>query len=114
MDNVYQILPEGAAETALLVVNTITALTVLWTVLCTLNFMSAQSFWLTRVAYVLIGVGAGAMLIGPMYWNHEPTVGAVALLTGVTVALVTERLYKRKLADRYASKLGVKNRRWYS
>lgn len=101
------------AHTVLTGINSVAALMVLWTAICTLNFMTPRTPPGSRVAYVLLGVGAGAMLLGPVYFEHKPTVGGTVVATGVALLLIVERLYTRKLLARYADRQGQPRRPWW-
>lgn len=100
-------------QVALTAINSLAALMVLWTAICTLNFMTPRTRPGARVAYVLLGVGAGAMLLGPIYFENKPTVGGTVMATGVALLLIVERLHTRKLLTRYADRLGKPRRPWW-
>lgn len=104
--------PVGWLAALFLGLNTIAGLVVIWTALCTLNYMSPATRWFSRIAYVLIGAGAAAMLLAPFYFKQALNGGSVILLCGVAVLLVSERFYTRKLEARYARRAGVPKRHW--
>lgn len=96
-----------------LAANVIFSTIVLWTCVCTLNYMTPSTPPVHRLAYVLLGVGAASMLLGPLYFEFKPTVGGTVLAAGTALLLITERLYTRKLRERYARKLGQPRRPWW-
>lgn len=102
-----------SAQFMILGVSALSALIVLWSCICTLNYMTPKTSPIQRISYVLLGVGAASMLLGPLYFDHKPTLGGTILALGVAVLLVTERLYTRKLRDRYAQKMGQPRRPWW-
>lgn len=104
--------PAGWIAAVFLALNTVAGLVVIWTALCTLNFMSPSTRWFSRVAYVLIGAGAAAMLLAPFYFKQALNGGSVILLCGVAVLLVSERFYTRRLAARYGQQAGLQKRHW--
>lgn len=104
---------QDPAQTLLTLISTCMASIVLWTSICTLNYMTLRSSPGSRLAYIFLGVGAASMLLGPIYFEHKPTVGGTVMVTGVAVLLITERLYTRKLLTRYASRKGEPQRPWW-
>lgn len=104
---------DGPAEALLTIINAAAALLVLWTSICTLNFMTPRTPPGSRLAYIFLGVGAAAMLLGPVYFEHKPTVGGTVMATGVALLLIVERLYTRKLLARYADRQGQPRRPWW-
>lgn len=104
---------DDTAQTLLVGINAIMATIVLWTSLCTLNFMTPGTPPGSRIAYILLGVGAASMLLGPLYLEHKPTVGGTVTAAGVALLLITERLYTRKLLARYSRRTGQPPRPWW-
>lgn len=100
-------------QIVLTTVSCLSASLVLWASICTINYMTATTPLPNRVAHILLGVGAAAMLLGPLYFDNKPTPGGAILTTGVALLLVTERLYTRKLRHRYCKKLGLPRRPWW-
>lgn len=94
-------------------VSFLSASLILWASICTLNFMTASTPWPHRISHILLGVGAAAMLLGPLYFDNKPTLGGALLSAGVALLLITERLYTRKLQQRYTHKLGLPKRPWW-
>lgn len=105
--------PNETLQALMLAANGIFSLVVLWTCVCTLNYMTPSTPALHRLAFIFLGVGAASMLLGPLYFTHKPTPGGTILAGGVALLLVTERLYTRRLRDRYSRKLGLPRRPWW-
>ncbi|TDY35081.1 hypothetical protein [Janthinobacterium sp. 75] len=64
--------------------------------LCVLNRMTRRSNHLYRMFYVLLGVGAVAVLTGPLYGYTEPPPGEVLLNVGMAGVVVTSWLAKNR------------------
>ncbi len=71
--------------------NTVAGLVVLWSAICATNHMSLSTPWVIRLAYILVGVGAGAVVLAPGYLNRAPTVAELLLVSGMALLALTDR-----------------------
>lgn len=67
------------------------ALVALWSAICALNAMSRATSNLVRLAYVLLGVGACAVLLAPGYLNRAPSWAELFLVSGVAALALFDR-----------------------
>ncbi len=104
---------DDIAQTVLTASTILPAIVILWTCICTLNYMTPRTAPASRLSYLLMGVGAAALLLGPAYFDHVPSLGGAVLTSGTAILLITERLYSRKVRERYARKLGQPRRPWW-
>jgi len=56
---------------------------------CALNHMDRRSSHLQRVAYLVLAVGAAAVLVGPLYGYRVPAAAEVATNVGALAVLLT-------------------------
>ena len=82
----------------ILILNLLAAAILLGHALCVLNRMTRRSNHLYRMFYVLLGVGAVAVLTGPLYGYTEPPPGEVLLNVGMTGVLMTGWFAKNRRA----------------
>lgn len=78
-------------DTILVCLNTVTGMVVLWSAICATNRMSLATPWAIRLAYILVGVGAGAVVLAPGYLNRAPTVAELLLISGMALLALTDR-----------------------
>lgn len=71
--------------------NTVAGLGVLWSAICATNRMSLATPWVIRLAYILVGVGAGAVVLAPGYLNRVPTVAELLLVSGMALLTLADR-----------------------
>lgn len=81
-----------------LILNLLAGAILLGHALCVLNRMTRRSNHLYRLFYVLLGVGAVAVLSGPLYGYTEPPPGEVLLNVGMTGVLMTGWFAKNRRA----------------
>lgn len=60
------------------------ALVALWSSICALNVMTRATPVTARLAYILLGVGAGAVLLAPAYLGRTPSAAELLLVTGLS------------------------------
>lgn len=84
----------------LISLNTLTGMAVVWSAICAANHMSGSTPWVIRVAYILVGVGAGAVVLAPGYLDRAPTVAELLLISGMALLAVADRRrrYSRRLS----------------
>lgn len=63
----------------------------LWSAICALNAMSRATSNLIRAAYILLGVGACAVLLAPGYLNRAPSGAELLLVSGVAALALFDR-----------------------
>lgn len=85
------VLNNAIAELALVLIGMSSATAVLWVSICTLNFMSPGTRIVSRLAYILLGVGAAGFLLAPPLIGYRPDPGTVFLLAGVAAVLADGR-----------------------
>lgn len=78
-------------DTILTGVNTLAGAVVVWSAICATNHMSLSTPWAVRVAYILLGVGAGAVVLAPGYLNRAPTVAELLLVSGMALLAIGDR-----------------------
>lgn len=76
---------------AAIVLNSISATTVLWTSLCAINRMSRSTYCVIRAAYILISVGAAAVLMAPGYLGRAPTQAELLMICGMALLTLADR-----------------------
>ena len=81
---------------SMLTLNWLAGIVLLAHSLCVLNRMHRRSNHLNRLFYVLLGVGAVAVLTGPLYGYTEPPPGEVLLNVGMAGVVVTSWLAKNR------------------
>lgn len=79
-----------------LILNLLAGAILLGHTLCVLNRMTRRSNHLYRLFCVLLGVGAVAVLTGPLYGYTEPQPGEVLLNVGMAGVVVTSWLAKNR------------------
>lgn len=84
----------------------LSAVVILFSVICRINLMTPGTPGLQRTAYVLIGVGAASLLLSPWFYEHQPTVSGTVLECGIAVLMAADQIHGRKVRRRYG-----KNRR---
>ncbi len=84
-------------------INSIACLAVLWSVICATNNMSRRTSLPMRFAFILLGIGALASLLSPVYLNRPPTAAEAALCMGVAVlsAFDRRRARQKRLASNH-------------
>lgn len=78
-------------NTLALVLSTSLALVTLWTTICVVNHMNRKTPFIRRLAFVLLGTGAAAMVIAPVYLNRSPTISEMLVLLALALLSFTER-----------------------
>ena len=78
-------------DTILVCVNTAAGMAVLWSAICATNRMSLATPWVIRLAYILVGVGACAVVLAPGYLNRAPTVAELPLVSGMALLTLVDR-----------------------
>jgi len=63
----------------------------LWSAICALNAMSRATSNLVRLAYILLGVGACAVLLAPGYLNRAPSGAELFLVSGMAALALFDR-----------------------
>lgn len=66
--------------------------------LCVLNRMHRRSNHFYRLFYVLLGVGAIAVLTGPLYGYRQPPLGEVLLNVGMTGVIMVDWFARNRRA----------------
>jgi len=84
--------------TALFVINLLASLAMLAHAMCVLNRMTYKSNHFYRVFYVVLGVGALAVLAGPLYGYTNPQIGEVILNVGMTGIVMSSWFLKNRRA----------------
>ena len=86
-------------DTILVCLNTLAGMVVIWSAICATNRMSLATPWVIRLAYILVGVGAGARVLAPGYLNQVPTVAELLLVSGMALLALADRRrrYSRRL-----------------
>ena len=82
----------------MLILNLLAGAILLCHSLCVLNRMNRHSNHLYRLFYVLMGVGALAVLAGPLYGYTQPAPGEALLKVGMTGVVVIGWLIKNRRA----------------
>jgi len=77
----------GNYELLLIVINSITAIKLLCTVINVTNQMNAATLLTARVAVILIGIGSFGALLAPFLLTRLPTYAEMFLLTGTSILL---------------------------
>ena len=72
--------------------NSMLALTVLWTSLCAINEMNRRTSFMRRVAFILLGTGGLASVLAPFYLHRVPTATELLLVTAVAVLRITDMM----------------------
>lgn len=67
------------------------ALVALWSSICALNVMTRATPVIARLAYILLGVGACAVLLAPGYLNRAPSWAELFLVSGVAALALFDR-----------------------
>lgn len=70
---------------------------VIWGSMCTLNRMSVHTSTKHRIAHILVGSGAAAMFLAPGWVERIPTIAELLLLTGVSLLMMSKKLYWRRI-----------------
>lgn len=78
-------------DSLLISLNTLTGMAVVWSAICTTNRMTRTTPWTIRLAYILVGVGAGAVVLAPGYLDRAPTVAELLLISGMALLAVSDR-----------------------
>lgn len=79
-------------------VNLLASLVMLAHAMCVLNRMTYKSNHFYRVFYVVLGVGAFAVLAGPLYGYTRPQIGEVILNVGMTGIVMSSWFMKNRRA----------------
>lgn len=82
----------------MLILNLLSGVILLCHALCVLNRMSWRSNHFYRLFYVLLGVGALAVLAGPIYGYTQPPPGEVLLNFGMTGIVLVSWFDKNRRA----------------
>jgi len=82
----------------LLILNLLAGASLLCHALCVLNRMDRHSNHLYRLFYSLLGVGAIAVLAGPLYGYTQPQTGEVLLNVGMAGIVVNNWFAKDRRA----------------
>lgn len=85
-------------ETVLLTGNSMAAVTVIWSSICAANQMTRRTGLLVRLAYILLGVGAAALLFAPVYFTRLPTVSEMLLISGVATFSMANKYHKDRVS----------------
>lgn len=78
-------------DTILVWLNTAAGMVVLWSAICAANHMSLATPWAIRLAHILVGVGAGAVVLAPGYLNRAPTAAELLLVSGMALLTLADR-----------------------
>lgn len=70
---------------AVLFLNSVAALTVVWGSVCALNGMCRSSPIVLRAAHVCLAVGAAAVLLAPFYLDQRPSTAELLMIYGASV-----------------------------
>lgn len=77
-------------------INSIACLVILWSVICATNNMSFRTKTTLRLAFVLLGIGALAALISPVYSGRPPTYAESAMCLGIAILGLVDRRRARQ------------------
>lgn len=78
-------------ETLMTAMNTVASTIVLWSAICATNHMCRQTTFLVRAAYIMLGVGAAAVLLAPGYLGRPPTWAELLLICGLALLSIGDR-----------------------
>lgn len=78
-------------HTALIVLNTISSLALLWSVVCTTNSMHRGTKLVIRIAFILMGTGAFAALLTPFFLPRAPSYAEIFLMFGFALFAYSDR-----------------------
>lgn len=79
-----------------ILVNSLSALVVIWSSLCATNRMSGDTPWPIRLSFILVGVGAAAALLAPGYLGRAPSDGELLLIAGLALLALVDRREARQ------------------
>lgn len=82
----------------LISLNSVAGIVVLWSAICATNRMCLSTPWAVRLAFILVGVGAGAVVLAPGYLGRAPTEAELLLVSGMALLVLVDR--RRKHARR--------------
>lgn len=88
--------------------NLILSLTILWTTLCALNGMSRETGFLRRLAFILLGTGAFASVLAPLYLQRPPSATELLLVTAVAALRITDMMKVHSTRQTIQVNLGAK------
>jgi hypothetical protein len=83
-------------ETAQIYLNSAAALVVLWSSVCALSHMNRHTRFDIRIAYILMGVGALAVLLAPGYLERMPDPGMMLLAWGAALLCIANRRRRQR------------------
>lgn len=63
---------------------------IVWSTVCTLNAMDRRTGFWRRLAYVMMGTGALASVLAPLYLQRPPTATELLLVTAVSILRVLD------------------------
>lgn len=78
-------------HTALIVLNTISSLALLWSVICTTNSMHRRTKLPIRIGFILMGTGAFAALLTPFFLPRPPSYAEIFLMLGFSLFAYSDR-----------------------
>jgi len=78
-------------NTLAIVLSTALALVILLSTICVINHMDRKTPFLRRLAFVLLGTGAAAMMVAPAYLQRPPSLSEILLLLALALLSFTER-----------------------
>ena len=85
---------------ALIAVNTLFSLALIWASVCATNHMQRGTYWLIRIGYICMGAGAFSALIAPLFLSRDPTFSEVLLMLGVVALTYSDRRRRAKIFRR--------------
>lgn len=75
--------------------NTLLSGTVVWTALCSINHMTPKTRFPIRMGYLLMGVGAFAAMLSPLYFDRHPTVTEISLMAAIAFIRLADHRRRR-------------------
>lgn len=87
--------------TLITIIAYLAAAVALWATICTINFMSRSTPFITRVAYILVGIGAGSVLLTVVYSQQPPGIPSAIFSIGVAIMLIAGRLHARRVLQKH-------------
>jgi uncharacterized membrane protein YfcA len=83
-------------ETVQICLNSTAALVVLWSSVCALSHMTRHTRFDIRIAYILMGVGALAVLLAPGYLGRMPEPGMMLLAWGAALLCIANHRRRQR------------------